>query len=108
MFSRLLHDRIRALGVIACLVVLGCGNEPLGIERRDGASGFGAGPGEARWPVDPLRIAVHEFVDIARDVRKAPSLAAALGYAFAPPGWSHDGSSLTADQLRRDQAAAGA
>jgi sterol desaturase/sphingolipid hydroxylase (fatty acid hydroxylase superfamily) len=57
---------------------------------------------------NPLRIAVHEFVDIARDIRKAPSLGAALGYVFAPPGWSHDGSSLTADQLRRDQAAASA
>jgi sterol desaturase/sphingolipid hydroxylase (fatty acid hydroxylase superfamily) len=56
---------------------------------------------------NPLRIAVHEFVDIARDVRRAPSLGAALGYIFAPPGWSHDGSSLTADQLRRRQAAAG-
>jgi sterol desaturase/sphingolipid hydroxylase (fatty acid hydroxylase superfamily) len=52
---------------------------------------------------NPFWIAVHEFVAIARDVRRAPSWTAALGYVFAPPGWSHDGSSSTADQLRRGQ-----
>lgn len=50
---------------------------------------------------NPLWIAVHEFVSIARDVRRAGSLRAVLGYLFAPPGWSPDGSSLTAAQLRR-------
>ena len=50
---------------------------------------------------NPLRIAVHEFVAIARDLGRARSLKAALGYLFAPPGWSPDGSTLTADQLRR-------
>lgn len=50
---------------------------------------------------NPLRIAVHEFVAMARDVRRADSLKAALGYLFAPPGWSPDGSTLTAKQLRR-------
>jgi sterol desaturase/sphingolipid hydroxylase (fatty acid hydroxylase superfamily) len=52
---------------------------------------------------NPLRIASHEFVSIARDVRNAPSVRAVLGYLFAPPGWSADGSSLTAAQLRRAQ-----
>lgn len=52
---------------------------------------------------NPLRIAVHEFVAIASDVLRSPSLSAALGYVFAPPGWSHDGSSLTADQLRKSR-----
>ena len=50
---------------------------------------------------NPLRIATHEFVAIGRDVRRSPSLRAALGYLFAPPGWSADGSSLTAAQLRQ-------
>ena len=50
---------------------------------------------------NPLRIAVHEFASIAHDVRHARSLRAVLGYVFAPPGWSADGSSLTAAQLRR-------
>ncbi len=50
---------------------------------------------------NPLRIAVHEFAALARDVRRATGLRTALGYLFAPPGWSPDGSSLTAAQLRR-------
>ncbi len=49
-------------------------------------------------------IAFHEYAAIARDVRRAPGLRAKLGYLFAKPGWSHDGSTLTADQLRRAQA----
>jgi sterol desaturase/sphingolipid hydroxylase (fatty acid hydroxylase superfamily) len=47
------------------------------------------------------RIALHEFAAIRRDVARAPGLAAKLGYLLAPPGWSHDGSSLTATQLQR-------
>lgn len=30
----------------------------------------------------------HEYVNIARDVREAPSLRAKLGYVFGPPGWA--------------------
>jgi len=54
---------------------------------------------------NPLRIAVHEFVAMAHDVRRSGSLRAALGYMLAPPGWSPDGTSLTAAQLRRGLAA---
>jgi sterol desaturase/sphingolipid hydroxylase (fatty acid hydroxylase superfamily) len=50
---------------------------------------------------NPLVIAVHEVVAIARDVARARSFKAALGCVFAPPGWSPDGSTLTARQLRR-------
>ena len=50
---------------------------------------------------NPLRVAVHEMVALARDVSKAGSWRAALGYLLAPPGWSPDGSTLTAAQLRR-------
>ena len=53
---------------------------------------------------NPLRIGFHEFAAIGRDLRRAPTLRAKLGYLFAPPGWSHDGSSLTATQLRRGAA----
>ncbi len=49
----------------------------------------------------PLRIGFHEFAAIGRDVVRAPSLGAKLGYVLAPPGWSHDGSTLTAGQLQR-------
>lgn len=48
-----------------------------------------------------LRIGFHEFAAIGRDVLRAPGLAAKLGYLLAPPGWSHDGSSLTATQQQR-------
>jgi sterol desaturase/sphingolipid hydroxylase (fatty acid hydroxylase superfamily) len=48
----------------------------------------------------PLRIGLHEVAAIARDVARAPTLRAKLGYIFAPPGWSHDGSTKTAGQLR--------
>jgi sterol desaturase/sphingolipid hydroxylase (fatty acid hydroxylase superfamily) len=50
---------------------------------------------------NPLRIGFHEFAAIGRDVARAPGLRAKLGYVFAPPGWSHDGSTQTATQLQR-------
>jgi sterol desaturase/sphingolipid hydroxylase (fatty acid hydroxylase superfamily) len=54
---------------------------------------------------NPLRIATHEYASIARDVKAAPTLGAKLGYLFAPPGWSHDGSRLTAKQMRERSSA---
>jgi sterol desaturase/sphingolipid hydroxylase (fatty acid hydroxylase superfamily) len=51
---------------------------------------------------NPLRIGFHEFAAIGRDVARAPSLRAKLGYMFRPPGWSHDGSTKTATELQRD------
>lgn len=51
---------------------------------------------------NPLRIAVHEITALARDLGRARGLRNALGYLLAPPGWSHDGSSKTAAQLRRE------
>lgn len=41
----------------------------------------------------------HEWVGIARDLWSAP-WRAKLGYAFGPPGWSHDGSRDTSDSIR--------
>jgi sterol desaturase/sphingolipid hydroxylase (fatty acid hydroxylase superfamily) len=55
-----------------------------------------------------VTISFHELIAIARDVRRAPGLRAKLGYMFAPPGWSHDGSSQTAGQLQKQQRAAAA
>ncbi|HET9989720.1 MAG TPA: sterol desaturase family protein [Kofleriaceae bacterium] len=46
------------------------------------------------------KVGFHDVVAMARDVVRAPTLRAKLGYMFAPPGWSHDGSSHTASQLR--------
>ncbi|RYC70163.1 MULTISPECIES: sterol desaturase family protein [Spirosoma] len=53
---------------------------------------------------NPLRIAFHEWSDIARDVIHAGSFRNALGYLFGPPGWSHDGSRQTTKQLLKQQA----
>ncbi|MDB4957306.1 MAG: Sterol desaturase [Myxococcales bacterium] len=50
---------------------------------------------------NPLVIGFHEFAGIGRDVARAPTAFAKLGYIFAPPGWSHDGSSKTARELQR-------
>ncbi len=49
---------------------------------------------------DPFRVAFHEGVAMARQARRARSLRHVLGTLFAPPGWSPDGSTLTASQLR--------
>lgn len=49
---------------------------------------------------NPLEIATHEFVNLGKDLKKAPTFTDKLKYIFLPPGWSHDGSTLTADQMR--------
>jgi len=49
---------------------------------------------------NPLRIGFHEVAALGRDVARAPTLRAKLGYLFAPPGWSPDGSTKTARQLQ--------
>ena len=46
-----------------------------------------------------LWAAFHEWVGIARDVIAAP-WRAKLGYAFGPPGWSHDGSRHTSEEIK--------
>jgi sterol desaturase/sphingolipid hydroxylase (fatty acid hydroxylase superfamily) len=48
----------------------------------------------------PGNLVFHEWKKIVEDVRKPGPLSQKLRYLFAPPGWSHDGSSLTADEMR--------
>jgi sterol desaturase/sphingolipid hydroxylase (fatty acid hydroxylase superfamily) len=50
---------------------------------------------------NPVRIALHEYVAIARDLLR-PGLGwrARLGYFFGPPGWRHDGQHTTTTSLR--------
>jgi sterol desaturase/sphingolipid hydroxylase (fatty acid hydroxylase superfamily) len=40
---------------------------------------------------NPVRIALHEWADMIRDVRQAPGWRNKLGYVFGRPGWRHDG-----------------
>ena len=51
-----------------------------------------------------FRIAFQEWKDILRDVRKAADIKTAWNYVFGPPGWSHDGSRKTTEQLRKEAA----
>jgi sterol desaturase/sphingolipid hydroxylase (fatty acid hydroxylase superfamily) len=51
---------------------------------------------------NPLKIIFHEWQSIARDLKKKTSLATRLKYIFMPPGWSPDGSTKTARQMRLD------
>ena len=53
-------------------------------------------------PHHPVKIIFHEWKNIARDLRKDTSVSNKLKYIFMPPGWSHDGSSKTATQLRKN------
>jgi sterol desaturase/sphingolipid hydroxylase (fatty acid hydroxylase superfamily) len=51
---------------------------------------------------NPLRIATHEFVGIFKDITiKGLSFPQRLAYIFAVPGWSHDGSRETSDDIKR-------
>lgn len=58
---------------------------------------------------NPLRVAFHEWLAIAHDVRGARSARERLGYLFGPPGWSPDGSRQTSAMIqagwRAEQAA---
>lgn len=49
---------------------------------------------------NPLKIALHEWVAIAHDVRRAKSMRDAFMYVFGPPGWSPDGAGKTSVELR--------
>jgi len=50
---------------------------------------------------NPVVILTHEFKDIWNDVKKVKSLKHKLMYIFGPPGWSHDGSTMTVKQQQR-------
>ncbi|MCU0320749.1 MAG: sterol desaturase family protein [Flavobacteriales bacterium] len=49
----------------------------------------------------PVTHNLFEYREIWRDVRRAPGLRNKLMYIFGPPGWSHDGSSLTSRELQQ-------
>ena len=49
---------------------------------------------------NPLKVAFHEWIAIAKDVRNARGWRDRLLYLFGPPGWSPDGSRDTSDMLK--------
>lgn len=50
----------------------------------------------------PMNLIFHEWLEIKKDLHKKTSTGNKLKYLFLPPGWSHDGSSKTASQLRKE------
>jgi sterol desaturase/sphingolipid hydroxylase (fatty acid hydroxylase superfamily) len=53
-------------------------------------------------PNHPVKIVVHEWQEIASDMRRKVTLPVKLRYLFKPPGWSHDGSRKTSEELRQE------
>jgi sterol desaturase/sphingolipid hydroxylase (fatty acid hydroxylase superfamily) len=52
-------------------------------------------------PYHPIGIITHEWIKMAKDISKLDTtFTQKLKYLFYPPGWSHDGSSSTAKELR--------
>jgi hypothetical protein len=52
---------------------------------------------------NPVRVAFHEWVGMLKDVfGPGLSLRQRLMYMAAPPGWSHDGSRKTSEDLKAD------
>ena len=51
---------------------------------------------------NPLVILTHEYKDIWNDMKKSSNVYHKFMYAFGPPGWSHDGSTLTIKQMRNE------
>lgn len=49
-----------------------------------------------------FKVIGHEYQNIWNDVKSVPKLSDKLKYIFYPPGWSHDGSTQTAKQMRND------
>lgn len=58
-------------------------------------------------PNHPLKIIFHEWQDLGKDLKKKMPWYLRLKYLIMPPGWSHDGSTKTAKQLRQELEAKG-
>ena len=53
-------------------------------------------------PHNPITIIFHEWQNIAADIKKKTPFITKIKYMLMPPGWSHDGSSKTASELRKE------
>ena len=51
---------------------------------------------------NPIIVAFHEWVNIFSDLKKIKSPKHLFSYLFNAPGWSHDGSTKTTHQLRKE------
>ena len=50
---------------------------------------------------NPLKITIHEYQDLWKDIKSAPTFKDKLKYIFMPPGWSHIGPDQRAKVLRK-------
>ena len=53
--------------------------------------------------LNPVTVIDHEWVALWQDMKKTKRWKEKLKYMFFPPGWSHDGSTMTSNQLRKNQ-----
>ena len=53
-------------------------------------------------PNHPAKIIFHEWQDLGNDLKKNIPFLTKIKYLVMPPGWSHDGHSKTAKQLRKE------
>lgn len=51
---------------------------------------------------NPFNHVFHEWKNIGKDLKKNVPFLTKIKYILMPPGWSHDGSTKTADQLRKE------
>ena len=51
-------------------------------------------------PNHPVKSITHEWENILLDLKKPIPFSTKMKYIFMPPGWSHDGSTFTAEELR--------
>jgi sterol desaturase/sphingolipid hydroxylase (fatty acid hydroxylase superfamily) len=49
---------------------------------------------------NPVKVAFHEWIRMASDIKKTNSAKNWLNYIIQPPGWSHDGSTKTTAEMR--------
>lgn len=50
---------------------------------------------------NPFTLIFHEWIQIAKDLGRSGKWRDKLYYIFGPPGWSHDGSRKTSEELRK-------
>ena len=53
-------------------------------------------------PHHPAKIIFHEWQNLGHDLKRNVPFLTKLKYLIMPPGWSHDGSTKTAAQLRKE------
>lgn len=56
---------------------------------------------EKKISQNPAQVIFHEWIAIWKDVKKVKGFKNKWNYVIQPPGWSHDGSTLTSTQLRK-------